>query len=136
MSSEGRVAMRARLLGARMAGASSSASGTDRSEAAVAITAEEIRANRVAGRAISKVGSDEQVEFWTSEDKSETCLYTTWDEYAAYTCKDTAEVQADGISSKTSGPEFEAEVRVPVISKLARSHENTSGIIFSVNHLD
>lgn len=137
MSSGDRMDMKARLLGARLSGTSRSTSETDTSEAPVEISADEIRADRVAGRTISKVGSDEQVEFWSSDDGSETCLYTTWDEYAAYTCKDTATVQTDGIFSETAGPEFEAEVRVPAASKLARAHDVSSdGITFSVNHLD
>ena len=133
MSDEGQVGMRARLLGAKLAGTSTSTSGTESSEDLLAISAEEIRADRVPGRTVTKVGADEQVEFWISDDTAETCLYTTWDEYAAYTCKDTADVRADGIFSETSGPEFEAEVRVPAVNKLAAASD---GVTFSVNHLD
>lgn len=133
MSDEGRIGMRARLLGAKLAGTSASTSRTESSEDLLAITAEEIRAGRVPGQTVTKIGADEQVEFWISDDTAETCLYTTWDEYAAYTCEDPAEVRADGMFSETSGPEFEAEVRVPAVSELASARD---GVTFSVNHLD
>lgn len=143
----GSVGMKAWLTDAKMAGfASSDAAELEAnleessSGSASEITADEIRANSVAGREITKVGADEQVELWASEseDAAEICLYTTWDEYAAYTCEETTAVQAVGLRSEATGPEFESELEIPAEDKRALSSGGSliDGVMFSVNHLD
>ncbi|WP_139820784.1 hypothetical protein [Krasilnikoviella flava] len=143
----GSIGMKAWLTDARMAGFASSDAAelepdpeVSSSGSAGEIAADEIRADSVEGRDITKVGADEQVEFWASEsdDAAEICLYTTWEEYAAYTCEESSAVQAVGIRSEASGPEFESELEIPAENErtLSSGGSLSDGVTFSVNHLD